>query len=149
MSLSDSIQNFIIDVIGDSNEVTISRMELAKHFSCVPSQINYVLATRFTFDRGFTYETKRGNGGFIKIIRLEYDKNCYINELITNIIPSEISYNRASGVIDTLIDKDMLDKNVGEVMKSALNDNALTMPISIKDSVRANILKSMLKQCIK
>ena len=148
MSISDIIENFIIEVIGDSDGVEISRNELAEHFDCAPSQINYVLCTRFTFDKGFSYVTKRGNGGYVKIVKLEYDKNCYINELICNIITNEISYNRAVSIVDGLTEKNMLDCCIAKIMKSALSDRAIAVPLAVKDMARASILKEMLKEIL-
>ena len=66
-SISDIIEKFILDNLGESDEIDISRNELANFFSCAPSQINYVLETRFTVDRGFVKESKRGGGGFVII----------------------------------------------------------------------------------
>ncbi len=69
-NISDIIEQFILKSLGEDDSVDISRNELANFFSCAPSQINYVLETRFTVDRGFVKESRRGGGGFIKISKI-------------------------------------------------------------------------------
>ena len=68
-SVSDIIEEFIMSSLDEDKFIEISRNDLAKFFSCVPSQINYVLNTRFTLNRGFLVESQRGGGGYIKVVR--------------------------------------------------------------------------------
>ena len=70
-NISETIEQFIIATLGENDSVDISRNSLAEYFSCAPSQINYVLDTRFTIDRGYVKESKRGGSGYIKISRLK------------------------------------------------------------------------------
>ena len=69
-NISDLIESFLIDLFGDESSIYISRNELAQYFNCAPSQINYVLSTRFTLDKGFAIESRRGGGGYVTLVRL-------------------------------------------------------------------------------
>lgn len=69
--LSDSIEQFIKDLMEEDRQIDLKRNELAQHFGCAPSQINYVLATRFSIDHGYVIESRRGGGGYVRIIRIQ------------------------------------------------------------------------------
>ena len=70
--LSDCIEDFIKTLMEDeTHEIELRRNELAEHFQCAPSQINYVLATRFSVDHGYIIESRRGGGGFVRIVRIQ------------------------------------------------------------------------------
>ena len=74
MRLSDTIEQFIKTMLThDENEIELKRNELAEYFNCAPSQINYVLATRFTPDHGYLIQSRRGGGGYIRIFRMQQD----------------------------------------------------------------------------
>ena len=70
-NISEQIEKFLIATLGENDSIDITRNSLAEYFSCVPSQINYVLETRFTVDRGYIVESKRGGGGFVKISKIK------------------------------------------------------------------------------
>ena len=101
-SISDIIEKFILDNLGESDEIDISRNELANFFSCAPSQINYVLETRFTVDRGFVKESKRGGGGFVKISKIPFSDDEAMADLVLKNIGGEISCKRAEQILDNL-----------------------------------------------
>ena len=82
MAISDIIENYIKELLTNDNEVIIKRNDLANYFNCVPSQINYVIATRFTNEHGFIVESRRGGGGGITIRKVMLTKNDYISSLI-------------------------------------------------------------------
>ena len=69
--LSDSIEQFIKNLMEEDRQIDLKRNELAQHFGCAPSQINYVLATRFSIDHGYVIESRRGGGGYVRIIRIQ------------------------------------------------------------------------------
>ena len=71
--LSNEIEKFIKDLMEDDSQVELKRNELAQHFGCAPSQINYVLATRFTIDHGYVIESRRGGGGYVRIVRMRQE----------------------------------------------------------------------------
>jgi len=144
-NISESIEQFIIATMGENDSVDISRNSLADYFSCAPSQINYVLDTRFTVDRGFIKESKRGGSGFIKISRLKHsDENAYLNSLIVESIGEELSQKRMMQICDKLVSDGILSKKEQSLIEAALSDDSLSMPFTIKDRVRAKAFKNIL-----
>lgn len=143
--LSDVIEEFIKDMFNNNknNIVFIQRNELADQFRCAPSQINYVLTTRFTYEKGYLIESKRGGGGHIAIKQLE--KDCFNNreELINESIGDTITYHNASALLDHLQESEIINKRECEIMKMAVNDRSLTSSEN-KNKVRADILKGMI-----
>ena len=81
-NVSDIIENFILSTMGNATDINLSRNELADFFNCAPSQINYVLTTRFNLNRGYIIQSQRGGGGFIKIVKLKDFDNHYIYKII-------------------------------------------------------------------
>ena len=145
MRMSDVIEEFIKDLFDDNNEyIEIQRNELAEKFNCVPSQINYVISTRFIPELGFYVESRRGGGGYIKISRVNSTKEEYISN-ITEKIGSKLSQSVADIYLDDFIRYNLLDKNTAKVIKAALSDKSLFKVDKIKrDEVRADILKNIL-----
>lgn len=148
--LSDIIENFIKDMIeGTDGEVEIQRNELASYFNCVPSQINYVIATRFNSERGYFVESKRGGGGHITISRMSTDKPYdYFMHIILS-MGDEISQHSADIYIENFIDLNIISESDKKLLKAAVNDNSLkSIPVFLRDRVRADILKNMLMKII-
>lgn len=142
--ISDIIEVFIKELLEEANElgVEIQRNELANYFNCAPSHINYVLTTRFTMDKGYLIESRRGGGGNIRILRLNIDKNTFVQILIDE-IGERISKMKAASIISLLMDRNFVTERESYMMAAAISDQSINTPISIKDEVRANILKSM------
>lgn len=144
-NISETIEKFIISSINESGYIDIARNSLAEYFSCAPSQINYVLDTRFTVDRGFVKESKRGGSGFIRISKVETsDANAYLSGLVSGSIGDEISEKRMSQILDKLLSDKIIGENEREVIITALSDDSLSMPFTIKDKVRAKAFKNVL-----
>ena len=142
--LSDSIEKFIKAMMKDyEGEVEIQRNELASYFNCAPSQINYVLATRFNIDQGYIIESKRGGGGCIRVFKVEANDD-YLLNLITVRIADDISSREATALIDGLLNVKTISEEKADIMKAAVSDKALSIPALVKDKVRANILKQMI-----
>ncbi len=142
MRISDIIEEYIKSEM-QSNELEIRRADLATKFGCVPSQINYVISTRFTPENGFVVESRRGGGGFIRIRRLRMDKNAYLMNLIHS-VGSNIRQTEAYQYIGTLYDNEVISYREAELMISAVSDMTLASAGAFRDTVRANILKNML-----
>ena len=85
MNLSDIIENYIMDEMRKQEEIELKRSEIAQKFNCVPSQINYVISTRFIPELGYYVESRRGGGGYIKICKINLDKSEHISELLSKI----------------------------------------------------------------
>lgn len=150
MSISDIIEQFILDSIGEDEFISISRNQLADFFNCVPSQINYVLTTRFTLDKGFIVESKRGGGGYIIISRLPEDDNIkYLTSLLNSDSLKRLTQLEAEQILDRLQAGKLIGERERKILSSALSDRALLVPDTIKPSVRANILKSILIELLK
>ena len=144
-NVSDQIEKFIIATIGDNDSIDISRNSLAEYFSCVLSQINYVISTRFTVDRGFVVESKRGGGGFIKITKIKSnDSNSYLNNLFLESIGDELSSKRFSQILDKLVRDEIMSEKERILIESALSDDSLAMPFTIRDKVRAKAFKNVI-----
>ena len=145
--LSDIIEEFIKDMFNNNNHndnvIFIQRNELADQFKCAPSQINYELTTRFTYEKGYLIESKRGGGGHIAIKQLE--KDCFNNreELINESIGDTITYHNASALLDHLQESEIINKRECEIMKMAVNDRSLASSEN-RNKVRADILKGMI-----
>jgi len=143
--LSDTIEQFIKDLMNEyEGKIELQRNELAQHFNCAPSQINYVLATRFTPDKGYIIESRRGGGGYIRVLRLSVETSEHLFRLVTTRIGEEISERDAHDVICRLVESDSIKKREGALMKAAVSDKALNIPAMLKDKIRASILKQML-----
>ena len=148
-NISDIIEQFIIDQFDEFGEINLSRNELANFFKCAPSQINYVLSTRFTWPRGYITESRRGGGGYIKLIKVDMDKNDYLSNLIIETIQDEISLSDATQLIDGLLEREMISDREFQIITSAISNKALSNPLKMEDRLRANILKNILVNIIK
>ncbi|MGL4731790.1 MAG: CtsR family transcriptional regulator [Clostridium sp.] len=144
--LSDLIEEFIKELVEQStdNQVEIQRNELAGYFSCAPSQINYVLSTRFTQEKGYFIESKRGGGGCIRIIKIEYKVHNNLLDILSEKIGDYITYNGAIGILEALYETNILTKREAEIIKITLNDRTLAYAGNGKNRLRADILKSIL-----
>lgn len=142
--ISDIIEEFILEQLDDADFINLSRNELANFFDCAPSQINYVLSTRFTEPRGFIIESHRGGGGYIKLSRIDLDKNNYVKELIQNTLISDVDYPTSIQILSNLYKMEILDENSIKIISYAISPKALAMPIKIENKQRANILKNIL-----
>lgn len=143
MKMSDMIEQFIKDLFDDEEYIEIRRNELAEQFNCVPSQINYVISTRFGPSQGYYVESKRGGGGSIKIKKVNLTKSNYLMHIITN-IGNKISSNEVDIFISNFISYNIITQKEAKLLKVATSDNVLTVPTEIRDSLRANIFKNML-----
>lgn len=145
-NMSDIIEQYIKRLFEESNEdvVEIQRANIAKRFDCVPSQLNYVIKTRFTNEHGYEIESKRGGGGYIRITKIENrDATGYINHLLQLIGPS-ISQQQAYYIIDGLLDKMLINEREAKMIQAVIDRETLSMDMVSRDIIRANILKRLL-----
>lgn len=145
MRMSDVIEEFIKDLFDEdeNNYIEIQRNELAQQFNCVPSQINYVISTRFKPSQGYYVESKRGGGGNIKIKKVNNSKSDYLIHIINN-VGNSITANEVDILISDFLTYDIIDKVEAKLLKVATSDNVLKLDRDIKDEVRARIFKNML-----
>ena len=144
MRMSDIIEEFIKDLFDDESDyIEIGRNELAEQFNCVPSQINYVIATRFKPSQGYYVESKRGGGGHIRISKIDMTKSTYLMHIITN-IGSVLTSQEVDLFISDLLSYGIVNKKEAKLLKVATSDNILVIPTQYRDGLRANIFKNML-----
>ncbi|MFY9176621.1 MAG: CtsR family transcriptional regulator [Caldicoprobacterales bacterium] len=143
--LSDIIEDFIKTLLKQSEgELELQRNELAEYFECAPSQINYVLATRFSLDRGYYIESRRGGGGFIRIVQLDLDKDDYLLYLINERIGNSISENETKDIVTNIMERGIITEREAAIINTALEDKVIAIPANLRSIIRANILKAML-----
>ena len=143
MRISDLIEDFIKDMLNTEDELEIQRNELAEHFNCVPSQINYVISTRFKPSQGYYVESRRGGGGHITIKKIHITQSNYLMQIITS-IGDTLTSKEVDIFICNLLSDEIVTKKEAKLLKVATSDNVLNVPIDIKDNLRARIFKNML-----
>lgn len=144
MRLSDMLTEYIMEMLGESGDAEIKRNELASHFGCVPSQINYVLTSRFTPEQGFIVESRRGGGGYIRITRINADKSAHLMHIV-NSVGSSLDRMTAEVMINNLLRVEAINSDIARLLASALSDRALApAEPSGRDILRASIFKNML-----
>lgn len=144
MRLSDMLTEYIMEMLSDTGDAEIKRNELANHFGCVPSQINYVLTSRFTPEQGYIVESRRGGGGYIRITRVNTDKSATLMHIV-NSVGDSLDRMTAEVMINNLLSVGAVSEDVARLLASALSDRALA-PIDPRgrDIVRASIFKNMI-----
>ncbi len=143
MKLSNIIEEFIKDMLSEADMIELQRNELATKFNCVPSQINYVISTRFSPERGYSVESRRGGGGYIKITKAQPDNEGYIMKIL-KLIGDYISQQDMIGIIQNLYEYELLTKREATIIIAALSDNSLMIKQPERDVVRAKMLKNIL-----
>lgn len=144
--ISNIIERFIKELLEEAEDgiIEIGRNELAEQFGCAPSQINYVLTTRFTPYKGYYIESRRGGGGYIKIIKVGIKDDQNMEDLIINVIGDSITKNKAYHIIEGLMEENIISKREGELMRASIGDIALSRVTTGRNQLRADILKNML-----
>ncbi|EHN61969.1 transcriptional regulator CtsR [Listeria innocua ATCC 33091] len=144
-NISDIIEAYLKQVLESSEAVEIKRSEIADKFECVPSQINYVINTRFTMERGYIVESKRGGGGYIRIIKVKMnDKLQLLEAIISMVHDKKVSQSFSEDVILRLLEEDVITKKEARLMVAALDREVLILPLPDRDILRSRILESML-----
>lgn len=144
MRISDIIEKFINDLMEESKGVVeIQRNDMASYFNCAPSQINYVLTTRFSSDRGYIIESHRGGGGFIKIMKVDMDENDELLERLAGRIGDSVKKEEAFEILEILYRKQLIEQSTKNILRTVVGDNTLSIISKpFRDRVRAEILKS-------
>ncbi|MBQ9743060.1 MAG: CtsR family transcriptional regulator [Ruminococcus sp.] len=148
MRISDLLTQYIMEMMEEEGNAEIRRNELADRFGCVPSQINYVITSRFTPEQGYIVESRRGGGGYIRISRIRGDKSATLMHII-NSIGTELDNITAQIMIKNLQSGSIISNEESRLMLSAGSDRSLALvPPSLRDKVRASIFKNMLLSII-
>lgn len=148
MRMSDMIEEFIKDLFSEEDSIIeIQRNDLAQQFNCVPSQINYVIQTRFKPSQGYYVESKRGGGGNIKIRKINITKSNYFMHII-NSIEEHLTNQEVDIFISNFLSYQMITETEAKLIKVATSDNVLKLPQPTRDEIRAKIFKNMLVNLI-
>ncbi|OPZ74969.1 MAG: Transcriptional regulator CtsR [Firmicutes bacterium ADurb.Bin456] len=150
-NISDLIERYLKQLISDSPEdfVEIQRSELAVRFSCVPSQINYVLTTRFSTGHGYIVESRRGGGGFIRIVRIPLDERKDLILTISELIGDSITQQEAEGLIKRLLEEELITLREARIMIAAVSGDTLYQGLPSRETLRALILKAMVTSVLR
>ena len=144
--LSDTIEQFIKELMSEEAQIELRRNELAQHFGCAPSQINYVLATRFSVDHGYLIESRRGGGGYVRIVRMHPREEGNLLDALLKRVGNSVDEDTANAIIQHLLDCELVTGNEAALMRAAIGKNALSLPVSAKDVLRAAVFKNLLIQ---
>lgn len=142
-SISDVIEEFIMASLDDDQFIELSRNDLAKFFSCVPSQINYVLNTRFTLNRGFVVESQRGGGGYIKVLRLKDNNDNFLKNAL-NMCHVPINLVQGNQLLQQMNSRELITDREYNLLKNTISAKALNNPINIDNNIRSNIIKQVI-----
>ena len=144
MNVSNTIADMIFQMLEEKSEIEFKRNILARSLGCVPSQINYVLSSRFTPERGFIVESRKGNGGCIKITRISYNKNSLLDDVFSAVGDS-LDEGTAKNYLINLIYHDIVSEHDAALILAAMSDPVVsTVPKEYRDSLRASMFKRML-----
>ncbi len=145
-NISDIIENYLKRVLelNDSELIEIKRSEIADKFQCVPSQINYVINTRFTIEKGYLVESKRGGGGYIRIMKVKPHDQAHLIEHLLILIQERISQSNAADVVFRLVEEDVISEREAKIMLSVMDRSVLYINLPERDELRARMLKAML-----
>lgn len=147
-TISDVIEEFIKNSLDDDDFIELSRNDLAKFFSCVPSQINYVLNTRFTVNNGFVVESQRGGGGYIKVVKMQDTNDNFLKNCL-EICKNPLNYVQSNQILAQMRDKKIISNREMEILKSAIGPRALNNPINMDNSLRSNIIGQVIISLMK
>ena len=146
MGISDLIASFLQDSLdtAETGVLEVQRSDLAQRFNCVPSQINYVMSTRFSPERGYIVESRRGGNGYIRITRVRVDRETLLMHVI-NSLGGSVDLSSARAILSNLVQSGAMDRALGQTILTAVGDKALgQVPREKRDAVRADILKQVL-----
>ena len=145
MRISDLVAQYINEILEQQDgEAEIKRNELATTLGCVPSQINYVITSRFTPEQGYIVESRRGGGGYIRITRINTTQSGAIMHIV-NAIGSTLDKATAEVMLDNMLSRSIIDARTARLIAAAVGERAyLGVPQQYRDSLRASVFKNML-----
>ena len=143
--LTDQIAKLIEEMLEESGgSLELQRNELALRLGCVPSQISYVITSRFTPERGYIIESRRGGGGCIRIVRKQMHRNEYLMHFFYA-IGEQIEENEAKAYLRNLLDQEILTTREAVILGNALSAGALqNVTPEGRATVRAQIFRHVL-----
>ncbi|WP_027108974.1 CtsR family transcriptional regulator [Lacticigenium naphthae] len=143
-NMSDIIEAYLKKVLNRQEQIEIRRNEIAALFDCVPSQINYVINTRFTIQHGYLVESKRGGGGYIRIIKVQLlDESEFLDTMI-EIIGESISQKDSQSIVTKLFEDQLITRREAKLILIAIDKSYYTMDNKAEKNMRARLMKSFL-----
>jgi transcriptional regulator CtsR len=143
-NISDLIEHYLKQILHTDGAVEIQRSDLAEKFSCVPSQINYVISTRFTLEKGYYVESKRGGGGYIRIQRVDLPSLEAVQRHIHQNVGDQIDQTAAIGLIYQLEEAKFVTGREANLLRAAMSRDVLVLNLPLRDEIRAKVLRGML-----
>ncbi|ALC83302.1 MULTISPECIES: CtsR family transcriptional regulator [Bacillus] len=145
-NISDIIEKYLKQVLDTNGKelLEIKRSEIADKFQCVPSQINYVINTRFTSERGYIVESKRGGGGYIRIYKIKASDEIELLDAIISQINSHLSQAASDGIIIRLVENGVITEREAKMMVSVMDRSVIYIDLPVRDELRARMMKAML-----
>ncbi|WP_010279485.1 CtsR family transcriptional regulator [Paenibacillus senegalensis] len=145
-SASETIEQYLKQILMQSPNgiIEIQRNELADQFQCVPSQINYVISTRFTLEKGYIVESKRGGGGYIRIRKVSLGPQGAIRDHILQSIMEQMDQSSAEGLVYQLKEGGFISAREAKLINAAVSREVLTLKLPLRDEIRAKLMKAML-----
>ncbi len=142
-SLADEMEHWIKAMLDEAEDrfIELRRSELADHFACVPSQVTYVLSTRFVPERGYRVVSRRGAGGFIRIERLT---TADLLEQLSELIGSALTAQEAAEVVTNLYQAGLINEQAAQLAMVLTSNEALNLSSAVADRVRAHMIKTLL-----
>mgnify|MGYP006276044793 FL=1 len=149
-SLSDQIEKHLKKLLDKyRGTIEIKRNKLADEFNCAPSQINYVLDTRFTSERGFVVESQRGGGGYIRIIKVKMNSENRALKKILSKLNGMVTQNEAEGIIQRLYENNLINERERHIMEMVVHRRVIGVDLPHRDYIRGRLLQSMLEVIMK
>lgn len=145
LRISDVVARYIIEMIEESDGMAeIKRNELAGELGCVPSQINYVITSRFTPEQGYIVESRRGGGGYIRIKKITVDRESAIMHII-NSVGDKLDFNAAGVMVQNMAEREIIDIRSSILIMSVITERSyICVPPEFRDYLRASLFKNML-----
>lgn len=145
-NLADRIEDYLKKILDQAAEgyVILQRGVLAEEFSCAPSQINYVLETRFSVERGYLVESRRGGGGYLRIIRLGLNQDGQFQNVMRQLIGTHLTQERAFDLLERLVEEEIISPREQTILRAVLHQDSLNHENINPDALRAHIMKRIL-----
>ncbi|MGY4105190.1 CtsR family transcriptional regulator [Ignavigranum ruoffiae] len=145
-NISDVIEAYLKSYLKSNEPLEIKRSDIAERFDCVPSQINYVINTRFTQEHGYNVESKRGGGGYIRIVKIELVDDVDEIDQMISLIGDRLNQRNSETIIETLVRRDIISKREAILLSTIVNKDLLAPISDDEQAVRAYLLKNLLNQ---
>jgi len=144
-NITDIIEAYLKQILHDEKTIEIKRQEIAQRFDCVPSQINYVINTRFTVEKGYFVESKRGGGGYIRIQKIVMLDSHDLLDEVSSWIGDHLTEQAAEDYLIRLMNEQLLTRREAILIQSLLQKESLPMAVEDQHRMRAHLMRTLLQ----